>query len=61
MSGLGDDLKITVDFIDELNELLECRRLLYSIWLQYGPYKNGTIEHDTWEKVNRLMKFDDSE
>ncbi len=49
------------NFVNEILDLQEAKELLEYIYIQIGPYQNGKIEKETWNKVCDYFNFDDSE
>lgn len=47
--------------LQQISSLQEARDLLESVFIEHGPYRNCAISTDTWNKVQRYFKFDDSE
>jgi hypothetical protein len=46
---------------DESIHTLEGLQLLSFIFNELGPYQDGKISPETWEKVKKFFGFDDSE
>lgn len=47
--------------LDEIADLEKAKDLLESVYSDIGPYQDGEVSFDTWNKVRNYFKFDDSE
>ena len=47
--------------VQEYFHLKRVEELLDSIYVEIGPYRDGEVSSETWEKVRKHFKFDDSE
>lgn len=52
---------ILQELIEEINHLIEAKKLLERVYLEVGPYGDGKIERETRHKINDYFNFDDSE
>lgn len=47
--------------VQEYFHLKRVEELLDDIYVEIGPYQDGEVSNETWEKVRKHFKFDDSE
>jgi hypothetical protein len=52
---------VVENLINELERMQLARKLLETVYLEIGPYKNGQISDETLDKLRRFFNFDDSE
>lgn len=49
------------EMMEEIAKLKEGNDLLEQVWLEYGPYGEGSIPDKLRYKINNFYGFDDSE
>ena len=54
-------LEAIVALLAEMKHLMEAADLLEKVYLERGPYADGEITKETWNKVRDFFEFDDSE
>jgi len=52
---------ILSDVVNEILDLQEGKELLERLFIEIGPYKDGKISYELWNKVRDYFNFDDSE
>lgn len=55
-----NEFEILEKAIEEIERCKKAHELLYSVWLELGPY-NETLSTDLKFKLNDFFNFDDSE
>jgi hypothetical protein len=55
------DLELIEKLLAEVGTAKKAMELLQRVYLELGPYRDGKIEDQTWNKVRDFFDFDDSE
>lgn len=55
------DTKTIAALLEEIKHLQEAKGLLEKVFQEIGPYMYDEVSKETWGKVCRFFKFDDSE